>query len=255
MRRGWKVFLCSLAGLTVYLTAESFLPASAQPTARLGLALIHAYQSTGSKVMESSGVHCRYTPTCSHYAQDAIAYYGTVSGVARAAGRIWRCSPWGGTGYDPAVDEHAAAFVSPQQETPEERKAREDAQKKMSEDLKKAAQEWDKTVKDMPKEGAKAAAACGASCIVGIILGLVYLGVKIFVMVWAFKDATARGDSNAILWPILIFFTSIIGFIIYLAVRPKGDLSPCPACHQQRLSTLTVCPHCKGGASAPPKPA
>jgi putative membrane protein insertion efficiency factor len=238
MRRGWKVFLWSLLGLAVYLTAESALPASAQPTARISLALIHGYQATGSKLMESGGVHCRYQPTCSHYAEDAIAYYGTVSGVARAAGRIWRCSPWGGTGYDPAVEPHSAAFLDVQerQETAEQKQAREAAEK-------------------AAKEMGKACAAGGASCVVFIIMGLVYLTVKIFVMVWAFKDATARGDTNAVLWPILIFFTSIIGLVIFLAVRPKGDLSPCPSCHKQRLSTLAVCPHCKGGAATPPKTA
>lgn len=108
--------------------------------------------------------------------------------------------------------------------------------------------------KDMPKEGAKAVAGCAASCIFGIILGVGGLVVHIFIMVWTFNDATARGDSNAILWPILGFFFPLIGLIVYLAVRPKGDMSPCPTCHKQRLSTLTVCPHCKGGASVPPKP-
>jgi putative membrane protein insertion efficiency factor len=253
MRRGWKALLWSLLVLTVYLTGESFLPASAQPTARISLALIHGYQATGSQVMQSSGVHCRYQPTCSHYAEDAIAYYGTVSGVARAAGRIWRCSPWGGTGYDPAVEDHSAAYVSPQQETPEERKAREEAQQKLNEDMKKAAQEWEKAIKGSGKEVATGCAATGAFCVVGVITGLIYLGVKIFVMIWAFKDATARGDANAVMWPILIFFTSIIGFVIYMAVRPKGEMSPCPTCHKQRLSTLAVCPHCKGGAGAPPR--
>ena len=88
--------------------------------------------------------------------------------------------------------------------------------------------------------------------VIAIIGGLIYLGVKIFVMVWAFKDATARGDQNAVLWPILIFFTSIIGLVIYLAVRPKGDLSPCASCHKQRLSTLSKCPHCSLVSAAPP---
>jgi putative component of membrane protein insertase Oxa1/YidC/SpoIIIJ protein YidD len=238
MRRGWKVFLCSLLGLTVYLTAESFLPPSVQPTARLSLGLLHGYQATGSKLMVSAGVHCRYQPSCSHYAEDAIAYYGTVSGVARAAGRLWRCSPWGGTGYDPAVEQHSAGFLAPQQ---------------MSEEEKRVRQETERQAKEAAKAITAGCISGGAGCVIAIVVGLVYLGVKVFVMVWAFKDATSRGDSNAILWPILIFFTSIIGLVIYLAVRPKGDMSPCAACHKQRLSTLPVCPHCKGGASAPPK--
>jgi len=255
MRRGWKVLLWSLLVLTVYLTAESFLPASSQPTARISLALIHGYQATGSKVMQSSGVHCRYQPTCSHYAEDAIAYYGTVGGVCRAAGRIWRCSPWGGTGYDPAVEDHSAAYVSPQQETPEERKAREDAQKKAAEDMKKAAQDLEKAFKGSGKEIGEGCAKGGVACVFFIITSVIGLAIVIFLMVWTFKDATARGDSNAILWPILSFFFPIIGLVVYLAVRPKGDLSPCPTCHKQRLSTLPVCPHCKGGAGAPPKTA
>ncbi|MBV8880210.1 MAG: membrane protein insertion efficiency factor YidD [Planctomycetaceae bacterium] len=253
MRRGWKVVLWSLAALTVYLTAESFLPASTQPTARLSLALIHGYQATGSKAMEAGGVHCRYTPTCSHYAEDAIDHYGTVSGIVRAAGRILRCSPWGGTGYDPAVEEHSAAYLAPQQETPEQRQAREAAEKKLKEDMEKAAQEINKAFKDNGKDVAKGCAATGAFCVVGIITGLIYLGVKIFVMVWTFKDATARGDTNAVIWPILIFFTSIIGFVIYMAVRPKGEMSPCPNCHKQRLSTLSKCPHCSTGPETPAK--
>ena len=247
MRRGWKIVLGSLLALTVYLTAESLLPVSAQPSAQVSIALIHAYQATGSKLMHSSGVNCRYQPTCSHYAADAIGYYGTASGMVRAAGRIWRCSPWGGSGYDPAVEERPAAYVAPQQETPEERKAREESQRK---DFKK---EVNKVFKDNEKEAAAAAATCGVTCILGIIAGIVYLIVKIFFMVWAFKDATARGDSNAILWPILIFFFSIIGLVIYLAVRPKGDFSPCPSCHKPRLSTLAKCPHCSVDSSAPPK--
>ena len=66
MRRSWKVVAWSCFGLCLYLLAEAVLPASQQPTARIGVALIHLYQSTGSKAAESAGVRCRYTPTCSH---------------------------------------------------------------------------------------------------------------------------------------------------------------------------------------------
>ncbi len=255
MQRGWKVVLWSLLALTVYLTAESFLPASSQPLARLGVAMIHGYQATGSKVMQAGGVHCRYEPTCSHYAEDAISHYGTVSGLLRTCGRIWRCSPWGGSGYDPAVEEHSAAYFEPEQETEAQRKQRETQEKQIKEDMEKARKEFDKAMKDLGKEAPKAAAACGVSCILGIIGALIYLGVKIFIMIWAFKDATARGDTNAVLWPVLIFFMSFIGLVIYLAVRPKGDFSPCPSCHKQRLATLAKCPHCSVDSGAPPKPA
>lgn len=44
---------------------------------------------------------CRYQPTCSHYAAEAIERFGAWKGSRLAAKRIWRCSPWGGSGYDP----------------------------------------------------------------------------------------------------------------------------------------------------------
>jgi uncharacterized protein len=243
MRKSRKAVAWSVFALCLYLTLEAFLPPAWQPSARMSVALIHGYQATGSHAMEASGVRCRYTPSCSHYAEDAISYYGTLNGGLRAAGRIFRCSPWGGCGYDPAVEEHSAAYIEPQQETPEQRRQREEAEK---------------AVRDMFKEGGKGAAACSAFCIVGIIGGLVYLGIKIFCMIWAFKDAKARGDQNAILWPLMIFFlTPMIGMVVYLVVRPKGEFAPCPSCHQSRLETLTKCPHCNAdipNASAPPAP-
>lgn len=48
------------------------------------------------------GGHCRFQPTCSQYAIDAITKYGAMSGAWRAVKRIGRCHPWGGSGYDPA---------------------------------------------------------------------------------------------------------------------------------------------------------
>ena len=45
---------------------------------------------------------CRYDPTCSHYAQDAIERHGVLRGGWMSIGRLARCNPWGGQGYDPA---------------------------------------------------------------------------------------------------------------------------------------------------------
>ena len=44
---------------------------------------------------------CRYTPTCSQYAVEAIKKYGPFKGGWLAFRRILRCHPWGGSGYDP----------------------------------------------------------------------------------------------------------------------------------------------------------
>lgn len=44
---------------------------------------------------------CRFTPTCSEYARQALIKHGPVKGLALAIWRILRCNPWGGSGYDP----------------------------------------------------------------------------------------------------------------------------------------------------------
>lgn len=44
---------------------------------------------------------CRFIPSCSEYARQAIAKHGPLKGSALALWRILRCHPWGGSGYDP----------------------------------------------------------------------------------------------------------------------------------------------------------
>ena len=44
---------------------------------------------------------CRFTPSCSVYAIEAIRKHGPFMGVYLAVKRILRCNPWGGSGYDP----------------------------------------------------------------------------------------------------------------------------------------------------------
>ena len=65
---------------------------------RLAIRLISAYQHVLSPYMPGA---CRYTPTCSHYGQEAIERYGLVRGGWLAVKRLLRCQPWGGSGYDP----------------------------------------------------------------------------------------------------------------------------------------------------------
>jgi len=48
------------------------------------------------------GGHCRFTPTCSQYAIDALTRHGALRGSWMALKRICRCHPWGGHGHDPA---------------------------------------------------------------------------------------------------------------------------------------------------------
>ena len=44
---------------------------------------------------------CRFTPTCSEYARQALLKHGLIKGLWLAIKRISRCHPWGGSGYDP----------------------------------------------------------------------------------------------------------------------------------------------------------
>jgi hypothetical protein len=48
-----------------------------------------------------AGSGCRFTPTCSQYAMDAVREHGAVAGSWLAIKRICRCHPWGGCGHDP----------------------------------------------------------------------------------------------------------------------------------------------------------
>jgi len=65
------------------------------------LRLIRLYQLTLSPWL---GRQCRYEPTCSHYAAEALQRFGVRRGVWLAAKRIGRCHPWGQSGYDPVPD-------------------------------------------------------------------------------------------------------------------------------------------------------
>ncbi len=67
----------------------------------IGLAmrgLIRGYQVLVSPVLPAS---CRFMPSCSTYAIDAIAAHGPLAGSMLAARRICRCHPWNDGGYDP----------------------------------------------------------------------------------------------------------------------------------------------------------
>ncbi len=61
------------------------------------LKLIDIYQ----KIPFSSHSNCRYIPTCSNYAREAIMEYGSLKGSWLAFKRILRCNPFGGYGFDP----------------------------------------------------------------------------------------------------------------------------------------------------------
>jgi hypothetical protein len=67
------------------------------------LSAIHGYQRALSPIAARAGLRCRFTPTCSRYAETVIARDGAIRGGIKAIGRIARCGPWTppGTRDDP----------------------------------------------------------------------------------------------------------------------------------------------------------
>jgi hypothetical protein len=59
-----------------------------------------------------AGSGCRFTPTCSVFALDALREHGAVAGTVLATKRLCRCHPWGGCGHDPVPEKQTAAPAS-----------------------------------------------------------------------------------------------------------------------------------------------
>jgi len=60
--------------------------------------LVHLYRWFVSPMLRPA---CRYMPSCSEYALEALSRHGALKGGWLAAWRVARCNPWGGSGYDP----------------------------------------------------------------------------------------------------------------------------------------------------------
>lgn len=69
--------------------------------ARLLLRLINFYQKA---ISPQTPACCRYYPTCSNYAKDAVTVHGAFRGSALALWRFLRCNPFGKGGYDPVPE-------------------------------------------------------------------------------------------------------------------------------------------------------
>ena len=81
----------------------------------LALMLLAAYKRWVSPLLPPS---CRYVPTCSEYAMEAVERYGVLRGGCMAAWRLLRCHPFVKGGYDPVCDDfhqhqrHGAALTT-----------------------------------------------------------------------------------------------------------------------------------------------
>jgi uncharacterized protein len=100
MRRRAVFFAAVVVALVV---ADLTRAPDRQLSARAAVAGIHLYQATLSRVFAASGMACRFSPTCSHYAEACVRRYGLVRGGGMALARVVRCGPWTPAGtIDPA---------------------------------------------------------------------------------------------------------------------------------------------------------
>ena len=68
----------------------------------VAIAPIRAYQRVVSPLLPP---RCKYEPSCSHYAAQAVGQYGILRGLILAGWRLLRCNPWSHGGYDPVHEQ------------------------------------------------------------------------------------------------------------------------------------------------------
>lgn len=97
-------------------------------------------------------------------------------------------------------------------------------------------------------ESCGACGACGGLGVLGVVLMIAIpvgiIALNIALLVWVARDAKARGMDSAVMWMVLVMFTSVVGLLIYIFSRPQGDLVQCPHCNNQRLQASAKCPNC-----------
>ena len=82
---------------------------------RVVLAPIHAYRRWVSPALPQ---RCRYEPSCSAYAEQAILRYGILRGGILAGWRLRRCNPWSHGGYDPVEAQTLSEPAPPRDSAP-----------------------------------------------------------------------------------------------------------------------------------------
>jgi len=73
--------------------------------------LVKLYQFTLRPIL---GPNCRFTPSCSDYAVQALRTHGAIEGSRLAAWRVLRCNPWCACGHDPMPPARACNSIPPE---------------------------------------------------------------------------------------------------------------------------------------------
>ncbi len=87
----------------------------------------------------------------------------------------------------------------------------------------------------------------GCGMLTWFVVGVIVLNIAL--LVWVARDAKNRGMDSAVIWMLLTLLTGLLGLIIYIFSRPKGNLVQCEHCKNKKLDYAKVCPHCGHGAS------
>lgn len=90
--RRWAAVTVGL--FVILLVLDVRRPPADQMVTRASLAALHAYQATLSRAYARMGVQCRFTLSCSHYAEECLRRFGALQGGALAVRRVLRCGPW-----------------------------------------------------------------------------------------------------------------------------------------------------------------
>ena len=98
--------------------------------------------------------------------------------------------------------------------------------------------------KEAEEAAEQACAACGGGMMLMMGLAVAAIVLNIALLVWVARDAKNRSMDSAVLWMLLVMFTGLIGFLIYILSRPQGQLAQCPSCNNKRLAASAQCPHC-----------
>ncbi len=93
-------------------------------------------------------------------------------------------------------------------------------------------------------EDAAALGACATCSGVMLLIPIAILALNIYLLIWVAKDAKARGLDNAVVWMVVVMVFSLLGLVIYLSSRPKGELVACANCGNKRLQLSAKCPSC-----------
>jgi putative membrane protein insertion efficiency factor len=80
-------------GMAAMALVLSPLALAAQTRVTLAVDAIHAYRTVASPMAARLGIRCRFQPTCSRYAEEAIKKYGVLDGSLKAGRRLLRCTP------------------------------------------------------------------------------------------------------------------------------------------------------------------